>query len=94
MPCQQTWSYSFEPNETWHCPDKTQLQGELVQITQNVNCSAGFEGECAPAFAVQPQATFALSSPGDCFSSDYIEVHQFDDIDDNISGPQFGLWHR
>jgi hypothetical protein len=33
--CQQTWSYSFQPNET--CSNKAQLEGELVQITWNVN---------------------------------------------------------
>jgi hypothetical protein len=82
--CQQTWSYSFQPNQT--CPDKAQLEGELVQITWNVNCSDGFDGECAPSFAVQPEATFSLNSPVYCFSSDYIEltpaleVYQFDQL--------------
>jgi hypothetical protein len=84
LPCQQTWSYSFQPNQT--CPDKAQLEGELVQITWNVNCSDGFIGECAPSFAVQPEATFSLNSPVYCFSSDYIElspsleVYQFDQL--------------
>jgi WD40 repeat protein len=87
LPCQQTWSYSFQPNET--CPDKAQLEGELVQITWNVNCSDGFIGECAPSFAVQPEATFTLNSPVYCFSSDYIEltpaleVYQFDQLTAN-----------
>jgi Thrombospondin type 3 repeat len=87
LPCQQTWSYSFQPNQT--CPDKAQLEGELVQITWNVNCSDGFIGECAPSFAVQPEATFTLNSPVYCFSSDYIEltpaleVYQFDQLTAN-----------
>jgi hypothetical protein len=87
LPCQQTWSYSFQPNQT--CPDKAQLEGELVQITWNVNCSDGFIGECAPSFAVQPEATFSLNSPIYCFSSDYIEltpsleVYQFDQLTAN-----------
>jgi Thrombospondin type 3 repeat len=87
LPCQQTWGYSFQPNQT--CPDKAQLEGELVQITWNVNCSAGFDGECAPSFAVQPEATFSLNSPIYCFSSDYIEltpaleVYQFDQLTAN-----------
>jgi Thrombospondin type 3 repeat len=87
LPCQQTWSYSFQPNQT--CPDKAQLEGELVQITWNVNCSDGFIGECAPSFAVQPEATFSLNSPVYCFSSDYIEltpaleVYQFDQLTAN-----------
>jgi hypothetical protein len=87
LPCQQTWSYSFQPNQT--CPDKAQLEGELVQVTWNVNCSDGFIGECAPAFAVQPEATFTLNSPVYCFSSDYIEltpaleVYQFDQLTAN-----------
>jgi Thrombospondin type 3 repeat len=87
LPCQQTWSYSFQPNQT--CPDKAQLEGELVQITWNVNCSDGFIGECAPSFAVQPEATFTLNSPIYCFSSDYIEltpsleVYQFDQLTAN-----------
>jgi Thrombospondin type 3 repeat len=87
LPCQQTWSYSFQPNQT--CPDKAQLEGELVQVTWNVNCSDGFIGECAPSFAVQPEATFSLNSPGYCFSSDYIEltpaleVYQFDQLTAN-----------
>jgi hypothetical protein len=87
LPCQQTWSYSFQPNQT--CPDKAQLEGELVQVTWNVNCSDGFIGECAPAFAVQPEATFTLNSPIYCFSSDYIEltpaleVYQFDQLTAN-----------
>jgi hypothetical protein len=85
--CQQTWSYSFQPNDT--CPTKAQLEGELVQITWNVNCSDGFIGECAPSFAVQPEATFTLNSPIYCFSSDYIEltpsleVYQFDQLTAN-----------
>jgi hypothetical protein len=87
LPCQQTWSYSFQPNQT--CPDKAQLEGELVQVTWNVNCSDGFIGECAPSFAVQPEATFTLNSPIYCFSSDYIEltpaleVYQFDQLTAN-----------
>jgi hypothetical protein len=87
LPCQQTWSYSFQPNQT--CPDKAQLEGELVQVTWNVNCSDGFIGECAPSFAVQPEATFTLNSPVYCFSSDYIEltpaleVYQFDQLTAN-----------
>jgi hypothetical protein len=87
LPCQQTWSYSFQPNQT--CPDKAQLEGELVQVTWNVNCSDGFIGECAPSFAVQPEATFSLNSPIYCFSSDYIEltpaleVYQFDQLTAN-----------
>jgi Thrombospondin type 3 repeat len=87
LPCQQTWSYSFQPNQT--CPDKAQLEGELIQITWNVNCSDGFIGECAPSFAVQPEATFTLNSPVYCFSSDYIEltpaleVYQFDQLTAN-----------
>jgi hypothetical protein len=87
LACQQTWSYSFQPNQT--CPDKAQLEGELVQITWNVNCSDGFIGECAPSFAVQPEATFTLNSPIYCFSSDYIEltpaleVYQFDQLTAN-----------
>jgi hypothetical protein len=87
LPCQQTWSYSFQPNQT--CPDKAQLEGELVQVTWNVNCSDGFIGECAPSFTVQPEATFTLNSPIYCFSSDYIEltpaleVYQFDQLTAN-----------
>jgi Thrombospondin type 3 repeat len=87
LPCQQTWSYSFQPNQT--CPDKAHLEGELVQITWNVNCSDGFIGECAPSFAVQPEATFTLNSPIYCFSSDYIEltpameVYQFNQLTAN-----------
>jgi hypothetical protein len=87
LPCQQTWSYSFQPNQT--CPDKAQLEGELVQVTWNVNCSDGFIGECAPSFAVQPEATFSLNSPIYCFSSDYIEltpsmeVYQYDQLTAN-----------
>jgi Thrombospondin type 3 repeat len=87
LPCQQTWSYSFQPNQT--CPDKAQLEGELVQVTWNVNCSDGFIGECAPSFTVQPEATFTLNSPVYCFSSDYIEltpaleVYQFDQLTAN-----------
>jgi LCCL domain len=87
LPCQQTWSYSFQPNQT--CPDKAQLEGELVQVTWSVNCSDGFIGECAPSFAVQPEATFTLNSPIYCFSSDYIEltpaleVYQFDQLTAN-----------
>jgi Thrombospondin type 3 repeat len=92
LPCQQTWSYSFQPNQT--CPDKAQLEGELVQITWNVNCSDGFIGECAPVFAVQPEATFSLNSPVYCFSSDYIEltpsleVYQFDQL--TVNSANFG----
>jgi Bacterial Ig domain len=87
--CQQTWSYAFQPNET--CPTKAQLEGDLVQIAWNVNCSAGFDGECAPSFAVQPEATFTLSSPVYCFSSDYIEltpaleVYQYDELTSNVA---------
>jgi hypothetical protein len=64
-------------------------QGELVQVTWNVNCSDGFIGECAPSFAVQPEAIFSLNSPVYCFSSDYIElspaleVYQFDQLTAN-----------
>jgi FG-GAP repeat len=87
--CQQTWSYSFQPNQT--CPDKAQLEDELVQVSWRVNCSDGFDGECAPSFAVQPEATFSLNSPVYCISSDYIqltpslEVYQYDDINDNVA---------
>jgi Thrombospondin type 3 repeat len=87
--CKQTWSYSFQPNQT--CPDKAQLEGEVVQITWNVNCSDGFDGECALSFAVQPEATFSLSSPVYCFSSDYIEltpaleVYQYDELTSNVA---------
>jgi hypothetical protein len=92
LPCLQTWSYSFQPNKT--CPIKSQLEGELVQVTWNVNCSDGFIGECAPSFAVQPEATFSLNSPVYCFSSDYIEltpaleVYQFDQLTANSA--EFG----
>jgi hypothetical protein len=92
LPCQQTWSCSFQPNQT--CADKAQLEGELVQVTWNVNCSDGFIGECAPSFAVQPEAIFSLNSPIYCFSSDYIElspaleVYQFDQL--TVNSANFG----
>jgi hypothetical protein len=87
--CQQTWSYSFEPNEA--CPTKSQLEGELVTVAWNVNCSIGFDGECAPAFESQPEATFSLSSPNYCFSEDGIqltpslEVYSFDELTSNVA---------
>jgi Ankyrin repeat len=91
--CQQTWSYSFQPDDT--CPNKAQLEGELVQITWNVNCSDGFIGECVPSFAVQPEATFSLSSPVYCFYSDCIEltpaleVYQYDELTSKLA--DFGV---
>jgi Thrombospondin type 3 repeat len=65
LACQQTWSYSFQSNETYPTTAQLPAAGRRAgadHLECELQCCF-FDGECTPSFVVQPEATFSLSSP-------------------------------
>jgi hypothetical protein len=72
-PCEQVWNFTVLSSVNCQdVPTPTGFDSDQINITFSPNCSLGFDGECAPEFALDIGFTFSISSSDFCVITDEI----------------------